>query len=68
MRLEHVDLFYPHQPDQDVPVENLMQTLLAFKAEGKIDSMGFSDISPATLRPATAVGTVDTRNQAYHAT
>ncbi len=37
-------------------IEDLMETLMAFKAEGKIGGIGFSEISPATLRRAAAAG------------
>lgn len=63
--IEHVDLFYIHRRDQDVEIEDLMQTLLAFKAEGKIGGIGFSEISPASLRRASALGTVDAVQSEY---
>lgn len=63
--LERVDLYYIHRRDPDVPVEDLMETLLAFKAEGKIGGIGFSEISPATLRRACAVGPVDAVQSEY---
>jgi len=63
--LEHVDLYYIHRRDQNVEVEDLMETLLAFKAEGKIGGIGFSEISPATLKRAVAVGTVDAVQSEY---
>ena len=63
--LEHVDLFYIHRRDQDVEIEELMETLLAFKAEGKIGGIGFSEISPASLRRACAVGPVDAVQSEY---
>lgn len=63
--LEHVDLYYMHRRDQEVPVEAVMETLLGFKAEGKIGGIGFSEISPATLRRAAAVGPVDAVQSEY---
>lgn len=63
--LEHVDLFYIHRRDQEVAIEDLMDTLLAFKAEGKIGGIGFSEISPATLRRACTVGDVDAVQSEY---
>lgn len=63
--LEHVDLYYMHRRDQDVPVEDVMETLLGFKAEGKIGGIGFSEIAPATLRRAAAVGPVDAVQSEY---
>lgn len=63
--LDHVDLYYIHRRDQDVPVEELMETLLGFKKDGKIGGIGFSEISPATLRRATAIGPVDAVQSEY---
>lgn len=63
--LEHVDLYYMHRRDQEIPVEEVMQTLLQFKQDGKIGGIGFSEISPATLRRAAAVGPVDAVQSEY---
>jgi aryl-alcohol dehydrogenase-like predicted oxidoreductase len=63
--LEHVDLFYVHRRDPDIEIEDVMETMLAFKAEGKIGGIGFSEISPATLRRAVRVGTVDAVQSEY---
>lgn len=63
--LDHVDLFYVHRRDRDIEIEDAMQTLLALKAEGKIGGIGFSEISPASLRRAAAVGPVDVVQSEY---
>jgi aryl-alcohol dehydrogenase-like predicted oxidoreductase len=63
--IEHVDLYYIHRRDQSIPVEDVMGTLLDFKAEGKIGGIGFSEISPATLRRAVSVGPVDAVQSEY---
>lgn len=63
--LDHVALYYIHRRDPDVEVEAVMETLLAFKAEGKIGGIGFSEISPATLRRAVAIGPVDAVQSEY---
>ena len=63
--IDHVDLYYIHRRDPEVEIEDLMETLLSFKAEGKIGGIGFSEISPATLRRALAVGTVDAVQSEY---
>ena len=58
LSVERVELYYIHRRQQEVPIEDLMETLLAFRGEGKIGGIGFSEISPATLRRACAVGPV----------
>ncbi len=63
--LEQVDLFYVHRRDREIEIEDVMETLLTFKAEGKIGGIGFSEIAPASLRRAAAVGTVDAVQSEY---
>jgi len=56
--VDHVPLYYIHRRDQNIPIEDVMGTLLRFKEQGKIGGIGFSEISPASLRRAAAVGPV----------
>lgn len=65
LELEQINLYYIHRRDDAVPIEDVMETLLAFKAEGKIGGIGFSEISPASLRRACAVGAVDAVQSEY---
>jgi aryl-alcohol dehydrogenase-like predicted oxidoreductase len=53
--VDHIDLYYIHRRDQSVPIEDVMDTLMTFKREGKIGGIGFSEISPASLARAVAV-------------
>jgi aryl-alcohol dehydrogenase-like predicted oxidoreductase len=53
--VDHVDLYYIHRRETDRPVEDVMETLVRFKEEGKIGGIGFSEIAPSTLRRAHAV-------------
>jgi len=53
--VEHVDLYYIHRREADRPVEDVVETLVKFKNEGKIGGFGFSEIAPSTLRRAHAV-------------
>ena len=56
--VDYVDLYYVHRRQQDIPIEDVMETLLSFKQAGKIGGIGFSEISPSSLRRAAAVGPV----------
>ena len=56
--LDSVDLYYIHRRQFDLPIEDVMQTLLDFKQQGKIKAIGFSEISPASLTRASKVGHV----------
>ena len=53
--VEHVDLYYVHRREPSRPIEDVMGTLVRFKEEGKIGGIGFSEISPTSLRRAHAV-------------
>jgi aryl-alcohol dehydrogenase-like predicted oxidoreductase len=56
--VDSVDLYYIHRRQFDLPIEEVMQSLLEFKQQGKIRGIGFSEISPASLRRANALGHV----------
>ncbi len=53
--VDHVALFYVHRREQSRPIEDVMETLVRLKDEGKIGAIGLSEISPATLERANAV-------------
>jgi aryl-alcohol dehydrogenase-like predicted oxidoreductase len=63
--VDQVALYYIHRRTPDIEIEQVMDTLLGFKAEGKIGGIGFSEISPASLRRACAVGPVDAVQSEY---
>ena len=58
MGLEAVDLFYVHRRDPDVPIEEVTETLAGLVKTGKTRSIGYSEISPTSLRRAHAVHAV----------
>jgi len=53
--VDHVDLYYVHRRDHTIPIEEVTETLAGFVKEGKIGGIGYSEISPASLRRAAAV-------------
>lgn len=53
--VEHIDLFYLHRRNPDVPIEETMGELGALVDEGKIGHIGLSEVSPPTLRAAARV-------------
>ncbi|MEM8541696.1 MAG: aldo/keto reductase [Pseudomonadota bacterium] len=53
--VDFVDLFYVHRREQDRPIEEVTETLAQFVKEGKIGGIGYSEISPASLRRAAAI-------------
>ncbi len=52
---DHIDLYYLHRLDRNVPVEESVGALADLVAEGKIGAIGLSEVGVATLRRAHAV-------------
>ncbi|MEJ6007991.1 aldo/keto reductase [Paucibacter sp. AS339] len=63
--LEQIGLYYVHRRDPAVPIEVVMQTLAALKAEGKIGAIGLSEVSLETLQRAHAVHPVAALQSEY---
>ncbi|WP_248961517.1 aldo/keto reductase [Sphaerisporangium perillae] len=53
--VDHIDLYYQHRVDPDVPVEETFGALSDLVAEGKVRYLGISEAAPATIRRAHAV-------------
>lgn len=53
--VDHVDLYYQHRPDPDVPVEETVGAMAELVAAGKVRHLGLSEASTATIRRAAAV-------------
>lgn len=52
---DHIDLYYQHRVDPDVPIEETVGALAELVAEGKIGHIGLSEASAETLRRGNAV-------------
>ncbi len=52
---DHIDLYYLHRLDRNVPVEESVGALVLAKEAGKIGEIGLSEMSAATIRRAHAV-------------
>lgn len=63
--VDHVELYYVHRREFSRPIEEVTETLLKFKHEGLIRAIGFSEISPASLRRAARVGPIDAVQNEY---
>lgn len=55
LQTDHIDLYYLHRRDFDTPIEDSVSTLAELVKEGKIGSIGLSEMSADTLRKAYAV-------------
>jgi aryl-alcohol dehydrogenase-like predicted oxidoreductase len=52
---DHIDLYYQHRVDKDVPIEETVGAMAELVQAGKVRHLGLSEASPATLRRADAV-------------
>jgi aryl-alcohol dehydrogenase-like predicted oxidoreductase len=53
--VDHVDLYYQHRVDPDVPIEETVGAMARLVEEGKVLHLGLSEAAPETLRRAHAV-------------
>ncbi|NCN85048.1 MAG: aldo/keto reductase [Sphingomonadales bacterium] len=54
LQTDHIDLYYMHRRDFDVPIEESVGAMADLIKEGKIGSIGLSEMSAETLRKAAA--------------
>lgn len=55
LQTDHIDLYYLHRWDRNVPIEDSVGTLARMVAQGKIGALGLSEVSANTLYKAHAV-------------
>lgn len=62
---DHIDLYYQHRVDPDVPIEETAGALGELVAEGKVRCIGLSEASAETIRRAHAVHPVTAVQSEY---
>jgi len=55
LRTDHIDLFYQHRVDPEVPIEDVAGAVKELIAEGKVKHFGLSEAGIKTIRRAHAV-------------
>ncbi len=53
--VDHIDLYYQHRVDTEVPIEDTVGAMAELVRAGKVRHLGLSEAGPATLRRASAV-------------
>ncbi|HTP66738.1 MAG TPA: aldo/keto reductase [Geobacteraceae bacterium] len=53
--VDHIDLYYQHRVDADVPIEETVGAMSELVKAGKVLYLGLSEAAPATIRRAHAV-------------
>ncbi|MEZ5933625.1 MAG: aldo/keto reductase [Alphaproteobacteria bacterium] len=52
--LDHIDLYYQHRVDTDVPIEDTVGAMARLVEQGKVRHIGLSEAAPETIRRAAA--------------
>lgn len=65
LQVDHVDLYYQHRVDRDVPVEETVGAMAQLVAEGKVRYLGLSEASAETLRRAHRVHPITALQSEY---
>lgn len=66
LQTDHIDLYYTHRVDPNVPIETVAETMAALHKEGKILHWGISEPNMDTLRRADAVFPVTAIESEYN--
>jgi aryl-alcohol dehydrogenase-like predicted oxidoreductase len=65
LRTDHIDLFYQHRVDPNVPMEDVAGTVKDLIAEGKVKHFGLSEAGVKSIRRAHAVQPVTALQSEY---
>jgi aryl-alcohol dehydrogenase-like predicted oxidoreductase len=65
LRTDHIDLFYQHRVDPNVPIEEVAGAVKELIDAGKVLHFGLSEASPSTIRKAHAVQPVSALQTEY---
>ena len=65
LRTDHIDLFYQHRVDPNVPIEEVAGAVKDLIAEGKVRHFGLSEAGIGTIRKAHAVQPVTALQSEY---
>jgi aryl-alcohol dehydrogenase-like predicted oxidoreductase len=65
LQTDVIDLYYLHRWDKKVPIEDVIGTMADFVKEGKVRSIGMSEVSSDTLRKAHATHPISALQTEY---
>lgn len=63
--VDHIDLYYLHRVDPDVPIEDTVGAMKHLVEAGKVRHIGLSEAAPATIRRAHAVHPINAVQSEY---
>ena len=62
---DHIDLYYQHRVDTNVPIEDTVGAMAKLVKQGKVRYLGLSEAAPATIRRAHAVHPITALQSEY---
>jgi aryl-alcohol dehydrogenase-like predicted oxidoreductase len=65
LAVDHIDLYYQHRVDPDVPIEETVGAMAELVEAGKVRFLGLSEASAETIRRAHAVHPITTLQSEY---
>lgn len=65
LQVDHIDLYYAHRVDPNVPIEDTVGAMAELVKEGKVRYIGLSEASPASIRKAHAVHPITALQSEY---
>lgn len=63
--VDHIDLYYQHRVDPDVPIEETVGGMASLIEQGKVRHLGLSEASAETIRRANAVHPITALQSEY---
>ena len=63
--VDHIDLYYQHRVDPEVPIEETVGAMAQLVQAGKVLHLGLSEAAPATIRRAHAVHPISALQTEY---
>jgi aryl-alcohol dehydrogenase-like predicted oxidoreductase len=63
--VDHIDLYYQHRVDRNVPIEETVGAMAELVQEGKVRFLGLSEASPETVRRAHRVHPISALQTEY---
>ena len=63
--VEHIDLYYQHRVDRNVPIEDTVGAMAELVRQGKVRYLGLSEAAPATIRRAHKVHPISALQTEY---
>lgn len=65
LKVDHIDLYYQHRVDKDVPIEETVGAMAELVKAGKVQYLGLSEAGPDTIRRAHQVHPISALQTEY---